>query len=121
MALVFFRSLERMKGGRNESTSAGGVSGSLRQNRCFAAHSPALPDPNNLLHFFIFCVAMAELILTARVDSFREQGSKKGNSPLQPSFPNLLLLIIASQWETFLHVGILRQKILWLETQEGVC
>lgn len=81
MALVFFRPLEQMKGGMERVPALrGGVSGSLRQNRCFAAHSPAhmFLKSHDL---FVLCVAMAELILTARGTRSEYQGNKQSFPP----------------------------------------
>ena len=90
MTLVFFRSLERMKGGRNEATSAGGVGGSLRQNRCFAAHSTRATYPNI---FFIFSSSVWQRLcfFCWRVwPRSEKQGSKK----VFPPSPSYLFALI---------------------------
>lgn len=52
----FFPSFGTDEGGNGTSPQErGGVSGSLRQNRCFAAHSPALPIPKSSSCIYLLC------------------------------------------------------------------
>ena len=100
-------------GWRGEGTSPqerGGVSGSLRQNRCFAAHSPALPDPT--IYFISSSSVMSGRgYFDGAGDSFREQGSKK----VFPPSPSYLFALI----DNCAAMGIDAQKSFVVRNSRG--
>ena len=88
MALVFFRSLERMKGGRNESPRARGSERFTSSKSLFCRSLPRAPWSSNLLHFFIFCREWQRL--------FWRRGGLVPRTRKQKSIPPFTLLLFCS-------------------------